>query len=120
MLQFFCVGSRVSTSLRYEYGSCPFRRADWTKLITAAERWVAFLGAEKASAGAFQSYKLLCSRKNYCNSHARNRFTLAYARHDNGLFPAMHRSTQSDGILHQSFVHIDLPVGRAVCPAVGE
>ncbi|ART61293.1 hypothetical protein CBP36_18910 (plasmid) [Acidovorax carolinensis] len=30
--------------------------------------WVAFLGAEKASAGAFQSYKLLCSRKNYCNS----------------------------------------------------
>ena len=31
-----CVGSRVSTSLRHAYGSCPFMRADWIKLMIAA------------------------------------------------------------------------------------
>lgn len=33
-----CVGSFVSTSLRLAYGSCPFIRADWIKLMIAAAR----------------------------------------------------------------------------------
>ncbi|MFM9428855.1 hypothetical protein RCH10_005332 [Variovorax sp. GrIS 2.14] len=31
-----CVGSRVKTSFRYAYGSCPLSRADWIRLMIAA------------------------------------------------------------------------------------
>lgn len=36
MRLFGWVGRRLSTSLMYAQGSCPFIRADWIKLITAA------------------------------------------------------------------------------------
>lgn len=32
-----CFGSRVSTSFRYAYGSCPFMRADWIKLMADSD-----------------------------------------------------------------------------------
>ena len=35
------VGSRVSNSLRYAYGSRPLMRADWIRLIPAVARWPA-------------------------------------------------------------------------------
>jgi hypothetical protein len=38
MRLFGWVGRRLSTSLMYAQGSCPFIRADWIKLITAAAR----------------------------------------------------------------------------------
>ena len=41
MWLFSCVGSLVRTSLRWTYGSCSWRLADWTRLITIAARWPA-------------------------------------------------------------------------------
>ena len=41
MRLFGWVGRRLSTSLMYAHGSCPFMRAEWIKLITAAARWPA-------------------------------------------------------------------------------
>ena len=38
MSRALCVGSRVSTSLRYAYGSCPLSLADWIRLMMAAAR----------------------------------------------------------------------------------
>ena len=36
MRLFGWVGRRLSTSLIYAHGSCPFTRADWIRLMTAA------------------------------------------------------------------------------------
>jgi hypothetical protein len=36
--QFKCVGSFVSTSFKYAWGSWPLSLADWIRLITAAAR----------------------------------------------------------------------------------
>jgi hypothetical protein len=38
MRLFGWVGRRLSTSLMYAHGSCPFIRTDWIKLIKAAAR----------------------------------------------------------------------------------
>ena len=44
MRLFDWVGRRLSTSLMYAQGSCPFIRADWIKLITAAARLYGVVG----------------------------------------------------------------------------
>jgi len=66
---FMCVGSRVSTSLRYAHGSCPLSLADCTRLITTAARWPA--SSLPANSQAFRS----CSA-----SHERNKANFAFMR----------------------------------------